>query len=89
MELKPILLLMILHGLVQGILCSSRSSLPSSDKFSQRKLENDSFCPLDFEEFGKIVARNPVALQFTDVPNECHSLLEAVRMIRSEYLRKT
>jgi len=56
--------------------------LPSGDKVSQRKLEDESFCPLDFDVFRKIVAKSPVAaLQFTDVPNECHSLLEFIRTI--------
>ncbi|XP_059652570.1 probable LRR receptor-like serine/threonine-protein kinase RKF3 [Cornus florida] len=56
-----------------------------------RKLAGLSLCPLNFDGLREMVKNSPSGLnqKFTDVPTECFVLLEAFRIVRSQYLRST
>ncbi|KAI6692521.1 hypothetical protein NL676_020231 [Syzygium grande] len=46
-------------------------------------------CPLNFDYLGKLVNESSQPLLLLDVPTECGFMLQALRLVRSEYLRTT
>ncbi|XP_048137324.1 probable LRR receptor-like serine/threonine-protein kinase RKF3 isoform X2 [Rhodamnia argentea] len=46
-------------------------------------------CPLNFDYLSKLISGSSQRLQLLDVPTECGFMLQALRLVRSEYLRTT
>ncbi|XP_030467003.1 probable LRR receptor-like serine/threonine-protein kinase RKF3 [Syzygium oleosum] len=46
-------------------------------------------CPLNFDYLGKLINESSQPLLLLDVPTECGFMLQAIRLVRSEYLRTT
>ncbi|KAA8536910.1 hypothetical protein F0562_029388 [Nyssa sinensis] len=83
------LLLFILLELVLRF-SSISGSVSSSNELKPRKLAGgDPLCPLDFDKLREMVKKSSSGLEFLDVPTECHSFLDSIRIVRSEYLRST
>ncbi|XP_031264298.1 probable LRR receptor-like serine/threonine-protein kinase RKF3 [Pistacia vera] len=75
--------------LVSG-LCLSFStfgnSISNGDRFSNGGLVEAS-CPLDFDVLRRLMSQGPSRPMFIDMPTPCQSILQAIRLVRSEYLR--
>lgn len=81
-----------LYFLLFGLsLCISTpcSSVSSDHEIPHRNLQAaDSFCPLNFNVLRKVLfSDSSRKLAFTNVPTKCQTILQGLRLVRSNYLR--
>ncbi|TYI57743.1 hypothetical protein E1A91_D11G303100v1 [Gossypium mustelinum] len=68
---------------------SSPISLVTGDHEIPHRNLADSICPLDFTVVRKFIFDSPRRPSFLDVPRKCQTLLQGIRLVRSNYLRVT
>ncbi|XVE89756.1 hypothetical protein DITRI_Ditri20bG0020500 [Diplodiscus trichospermus] len=76
---------LLLFGL--SLCFCSPSSLIASDHEIPHGNVADSFCPLNFSVLRKVISDSSRKLAFLDVRTKCQTILQGIRLVRSNYLR--
>ncbi|XVF06171.1 hypothetical protein REPUB_Repub06bG0024500 [Reevesia pubescens] len=79
----------LLLGLISLCFCSPSFSVASSDHEIPHRNLTDSFCPLNFSVLRKVIFDSSRKLSFLDIPTKCQTILQGIRLVRSNYLRIT
>ncbi|XVF42047.1 hypothetical protein PTKIN_Ptkin01aG0328800 [Pterospermum kingtungense] len=76
----------LLFGLSLCFCSSPCSSVASNHEIPHRNLV-DFFCPLNFNVLRKFISDSSRKLAFLDVPKKCQTILQGLRLVRSNYHR--
>lgn len=80
--------LSICFALALGLAYSGfRFSVADCRKILHREDPSEAFCPLNFHFLGDLLNEGAPGPVFLDMPRQCQYTLEAIRLVRSEYLR--